>query len=1207
MRPKLLEIEGLQSFQDKQVIDFQNLDETGLFGIFGPTGSGKSTVLDAITFALYGKVKRAERGTQGIINSNMDNVQVSFTFELLRDNYRKVYRVDRNYRRKKGSENSSEPKVVRLIEVTDAGEIPICDKATEVSNSVEALLGLNHSDFTRAVVLPQNSFHEFLMLDNSGKRDMLERIFYLESYGKELTEKVNRKISALKSCVDIISGEMRGYADATDEALETYKAEMEEAIASRKQVEDEFKILDKKYKESSELWANVQELRFLKEKREEQEEKKKSIDEKKSILEKAGKADSLIEKIKKIKELEGLLRDTEEKLNKVLLKLPVVKQNLDNAKHKYEEIKTKSAAEQPGLVALKTRLYDALKMRDAVSDIEAKIKESTRTAKSIEKEINTEKDKIKEEKGLLEELSISINNFQEETSKIKVDPEYRQQIQDGVTLEKELTTIEEKSGELNKKLSELNTKIEILNQKKKQAIDEITSYEKAIDNLAKQQQVHEAAVPASRKTLLEGKDKIHLLTATVNILKIKKTEVESVNSAILAIEKKLSGASEKIKELSIIKEERKVFLDNKKAEEEKAVKELEKNTAYMLSKKLVEGDPCPVCGSTHHPEPASINMDSDVSDINKKVNQAKLLRIEAEEAYHKAEKEYLIAAEQEKSLLSQKNQLANERELKLIDYDKEKQKLPEEYHEMELQSLLQTLEKENEGYSEGLEQIDSWEKKKEEYLVENQRLKDALAKERLKENGYSTELDMNSETLLQLTESLDSINNDKSIKKQQYTEFINKHKIDSAALELKKISGYDQKSILIQKQIEQNQKLSTEKRILIDKLNERTQTLNKQQIKIQAEIENLNSQASENEIKIKTLVGDALIEDEIKRVDNILSTYASLETQYNQEYTSLEKQYNNLLSENSVLSSQEVFYKDAYCQEKNNLNDLLTEKGFKDPEEVESSYLPKDKQEELRDEVNGFEKTQLNIRAKIEIVEKKINSRTITEEEWNVIDKSYKEMTSYKEDCVTKSEIAKSEYNQIKLKNEKWTEINKEYSEVINKYDLFMQIQKILKADKSKDNSFIDYIAEERLRYVAAKASELLGTMTGYKYALELDTDSGFVIRDNSNGGVYRMVTSLSGGETFLTSLSLALALSEQIQLKGQSPLEFFFLDEGFGTLDKSLLDTVIDSLEKLSSQERVIGIISHVPELKNRIARRLIVIPPASQTEGSKVKIEKA
>ncbi|MFP3821926.1 SbcC/MukB-like Walker B domain-containing protein, partial [Bacillus sp. SIMBA_008] len=87
------------------------------------------------------------------------------------------------------------------------------------------------------------------------------------------------------------------------------------------------------------------------------------------------------------------------------------------------------------------------------------------------------------------------------------------------------------------------------------------------------------------------------------------------------------------------------------------------------------------------------------------------------------------------------------------------------------------------------------------------------------------------------------------------------------------------------------------------------------------------------------------------------------------------------------------------------------------------------------------------------------------------------------------------------------------------------------------------------------------------------------VMRDDANGGVKRPVSSLSGGETFLTSLSLALALSAQIQLRGQYPLQFFFLDEGFGTLDQGLLDTVVTALEKLQSDNLSVGVISHVQE----------------------------
>ena len=158
----------------------------------------------------------------------------------------------------------------------------------------------------------------------------------------------------------------------------------------------------------------------------------------------------------------------------------------------------------------------------------------------------------------------------------------------------------------------------------------------------------------------------------------------------------------------------------------------------------------------------------------------------------------------------------------------------------------------------------------------------------------------------------------------------------------------------------------------------------------------------------------------------------------------------------------------------------------------------------------------------------------------------------------------------------------------------------------SRGNSFVEYISEERLRYIAQEASQTLAMLTKYRYSLELDTGQGFVVRDNANGGVCRAVSTLSGRD-LLTSLSLALALSKQIQLKGQSPLEFFFLDEGFGTLDSGLLDIVVDALERLSCKERIIGVISHVPELKNRIARRLIVEPPSMGGKGSRVFMERA
>ena len=107
---------------------------------------------------------------------------------------------------------------------------------------------------------------------------------------------------------------------------------------------------------------------------------------------------------------------------------------------------------------------------------------------------------------------------------------------------------------------------------------------------------------------------------------------------------------------------------------------------------------------------------------------------------------------------------------------------------------------------------------------------------------------------------------------------------------------------------------------------------------------------------------------------------------------------------------------------------------------------------------------------------------------------------------------------------------------------------------------------------------------------------------DNFNSAV-RKPQSLSGGETFMVSLCLALALANQIQLKGKSKLEFFFLDEGFGTLDSELLEIVFSVLENLKAEGMTVGIITHVEEIKNRVARKLMVYPAQVGISGTVVK----
>jgi exonuclease SbcC len=118
---------------------------------------------------------------------------------------------------------------------------------------------------------------------------------------------------------------------------------------------------------------------------------------------------------------------------------------------------------------------------------------------------------------------------------------------------------------------------------------------------------------------------------------------------------------------------------------------------------------------------------------------------------------------------------------------------------------------------------------------------------------------------------------------------------------------------------------------------------------------------------------------------------------------------------------------------------------------------------------------------------------------------------------------------------------------------------------------------------LVAGANDLLGQLSSGGYSLATDDSGGFSIVDHRNADERRSVNTLSGGETFLVSLALALSLAETLSAAGGSGLDAIILDEGFGALDDEALDTVASVLEELTERGLMVGIITHVKELAAR------------------------
>lgn len=237
MRPTHLSIEGLTAFRALQEIDFADLD---LFVITGPTGSGKTSILDAITFALYGDVCRVKSGElRDLISHGATHIKVSLDFRINGTRYRVARRM-----KKAGAGHD-----VQFVRVDGDHEVPVCETSgvTAVNKSIEETLGLDFSAFTKAVLLPQGAFHEFLKGDAGARRkiliDLLDLNLYL-SAGARARSHANTLTARLDEREKLIESE---YADATTERLKAAKKDAKAAKDAYK----EFQAIESKAKEQA--------------------------------------------------------------------------------------------------------------------------------------------------------------------------------------------------------------------------------------------------------------------------------------------------------------------------------------------------------------------------------------------------------------------------------------------------------------------------------------------------------------------------------------------------------------------------------------------------------------------------------------------------------------------------------------------------------------------------------------------------------------------------------------------------------------------------------------------------------------------------------------------------------------------------------------------------------------------------------------------
>ncbi len=1184
MKPIKLEIEGLNSFETKQVLDFEKLG-SGVFGIFGKTGSGKSTILDAITLALYGKIDRIKQNIN-FVNTKCAKAYVSLIFDIFHAGKTRRYEVVREFTRKKNGKELDAS--AELYEIADDRQL-IEEGTTKVSDKIFSIIGLGAKEFARCIALPQGEFAAFLQSQPAERTEIMSNIFDLTKYGEKLTSAVKDKLNTYDKEVSVLTASADMVSYATDEALSAAAKELEEV---KKQYTNASGLLEEK----SITYANQ---KIAIEKHKELENIKAELSELEKIAEEittlehqiergtaAGQIKADYEKLKKAEKDEKELAEKISALNEVKLQKSSEKVAAETDFNDFKEVYDAK------IIELNSKIGSLVELEKFENEIKALTEEKQDILEKIEAK---KAEQISEQENnnyyvsAVTDMQAKITAIDEfiETNKPDVEISYALEQTKGIESELILiedfykkieTLVDQTENELKQVQGEYNDEIareKELTQKREQIEKSIeVAFEDADTTNFLRLRSCDKELEGMRETRVEAGGFEKQIAKLVEENDSRKGVISALGVEIEAVNEKLASY-----EMSIKKEENELVVSRETREEI-----LGENVISMISNHLNIGEVCPVCSNRVLTK--IYGETTDLSAINAEVengeNKIRAMRGERDKLF--AELVSLkTRVEFEKAQIE-----VNLKEIQSLE--NQKSKLYDKYLDAETGQAdnFETLYSLIEKTADSLEEL----------IILQDNIRQASLDVLIIKTQAGTKLTFLKSNLEQLIDVLFDLQKKKAEREfaiynvnerysnlKEYKKQIAEGKNIELEIDLKK----DERMKLRDEQI----RISDEKSKSDLKLAEIIT-----QIEVLSEkLAGIEKQITQTRAKIMAsgVPEGVLVEDEKLNADKALQKlkfdYEAKQTNFEGCKESLHRIENEYNVTSSILNSKrsDIFELQA------TVNSAMTKGGFKSNDDLEACFADANEIKEKQTRVSehndklrllNSKKTQLEA----ENIEQIENSELLLlETEINNLNAEVKKLS----ELVGK---AGAELERISEANAKLKELTAGLVEAQKNYDTAKELSVVLRG-----KALAEYVCEEYLQEITVSANQKLDILMDGRYTLRFENKE-FYVEDNFNDGKIRPASTLSGGETFVVSLSLALSISDAISMLSSRSMDFFFLDEGFGTLDGELCSVVISSLYKLESQNLKIGLISHVAELEESVKSRVYV---TKTTGGSKIAVE--
>ncbi len=1154
MRILKIEFENINSIKGKWEIDFTNpnyQENHNIFVICGPTGSGKTSILDAVSLALYGKTPRQSvinngEGGNEIMTRGTSSLYAKITYQCKKGVFTSSFTQRRARDKADGNLQKAE------FAITDEKGVIIDSGAgKDLSAKTSQIVGLTYEQFCRSMLLAQGEFNRFLKCDNKERAAILEKLTGTERYRKvavKICERSKEEQLAFDSllekkeelCGELLSDDEVTEYNSLSHSLQTQIEKIQNESETLKTILNWYIDIDAGKKKIDQCILEQNKYHFL---LKEFESQAKKLERGEKALLSKGLYDAY-ERSKKALSDEKQSLVSEEKKSHDLNEQLVKAQN-----------EKKAASEQKIIVNEQFAKDELLYKKVRALDL---------TLLSQKKQCDIVFDRLKDNRADIEKNQGKLNLLTEELTKLidenKKAREYKNANKKDCDIASVIELIKAEIKDVEQKKAELITVTNNINSSNKK----VDSIKETVRDLTQKLCEYDSYI--------KEHDKDKELSNLIAVWTYKLGDIEGIEKDLVEENEELSSLKCELENLNNEKSQKesegKVLFDKMAA----ILQDKGAMLALFLQKTLQKGKPCCVCGSLEHPFMTKKSDDSvsDLVQISSLSDDINVLNSEKQTLDKKlSDISIKLSAVTEKYNHLKEKISEDKQKLALLFSEKDKAFSP-----WGKDIGLDTLCEKSSAYEKCLEDFSQCEQKlskaKSELEIKESELKNytdsyndlSAALKRLIDNvkTKTQHFDINAEE-----ENLSAIVDFLNERLEKWT--LNEKVLSESEVAISsKNAAVTELTLVCEKLIDCEKEVSKEyddKKASYDKtLYERTQAL------------------GEKNVDDEEALSKARLSDVEKSYESVCEKVNELSKISESSKVLLKKLFDNV-DDLSITNEND----------KNEFNRKLCETGFENEQDYLSSLLTESEIQSLKNQKQKLSDDCLRSDTAKDQAQKDYDmllAKHPDAKDRESTKASFDELKIKEEELSKKLLTVNTKLEQYKVNKLKFDELIKSFDRQMAINDKWKQLKEWIGDNKGdKFNIFVQSLAFTSL--IAHANRYLQGITSRYLLKQKNAEDLDFELID-ANFAKPRSVTNISGGESFMISLSLALGIAEFANRSIR--VDTLFLDEGFGTLDNEKIACVIDVLRKLESSGKMLGVITHVDEVIAAIPQKIEVKP---------------